>query len=102
MLKINIKQLVSAMREAPTCTLPTSLPEMTEGTSYLFDKVYCCLSVGDEVRLSDLDFAAFDVDDVSCLNDLYDNVLERNSYKANVITSRLRRITPICQAAAYV
>lgn len=50
MLKINITQLITAVQDAA----PFAAPEMSDGTSYLFDSVYTCLSKGKDVRLSEL------------------------------------------------
>jgi len=98
MLQINIKQLVAAVQDAT----PFVKPEMNEGTSYLHSSIYNRLSRGWEVRLSDLDFNAFDSEDISSLSCLYRDVYEQNNYKANRIADTLRNIVPVCKTTAYV
>ena len=98
MMQVNINQLVAALRKAPVYTQP----EMDEGTSYLFYHVYNRILRGEKVRLSELDFAAFEEDDIHSLSELYNSVFERNNREAGCITGTLRKIDPICKAAAYV
>ena len=98
MLQINITQLVAAIQNAP----PFAVPEMNKGTAYLFNKVYTRLSSGEDVGLSDLDFNAFDQEDIDALKDLYYNVFEQNNYQASNIVDTLRQIAPVCKAATYV
>ena len=98
MITVSIKQLVSAIAEADAF----SLPGMNEGTSYLYDTVYRRMSKGDTVRLSELDFDAFEAEDVDSFSDIYSDVFERNSYAASGISSALRSMTPASKAVAYV
>jgi hypothetical protein len=67
---------------------------MNKGTTYLYDMVFCKMSNGTAVFLSELDFDAFTVDDVRTLNGLYDKVIEKNHGEANSIVTTLRGITP--------
>ena len=98
MLKINIPQLVSAVQNAPAF----EVPEINQGTNYLFNNIYGRLAKGEDVRLSDLDFSAFDSEDINTLHDLYNDVYGKNNYQANSIADALRKIIPISKAAAYV
>ena len=99
-MQINISLLEAALQKAA----PFVAPEMNGGTSYLFDKVYRRLSDGEEVRLSELDFTAFDSDDIAALKDLHDDVFERNSWQASELAGELSKIVPACkaEASAYV
>jgi hypothetical protein len=97
-MQVDIKQLAAALRKAP----PFALPEMNEGTSYLYNRVYNRLVNGDIVRLSDLDFSAFEEDGIRALCSLYDDVIEKNAHHANSIANILREAAPICKAAAYI
>jgi len=98
MLKINIAQLVDAVQKAPAF----ELPEMNEGTSYLYYHIFCNLSKGKDVCLTDVEFSAFDLNDIHNLSDLNENVFEINHLQANGISGTLRKIAPICKASAYV
>jgi len=98
MLRVDIKQLISAIQEAPAF----AIPETSSGTSYLLNNIYNPLSRGENVRLSDLDFNAFNSEDISTLNELYDDIFERSNYQADNIISTLRLIVPTTKATAYV
>ena len=98
MIKISLKQLASAIAEADAF----KLPDMNEGTSYLYDTVYRRMSRGEPVRLSELDFDAFETEDVDSLNDLYSDVFERNGYAAHSLACTLRSMAPASKAVAYV
>jgi hypothetical protein len=75
---------------------------MNEGTGYLFKNIYCRLSSGEDVRFSDLDFNAFDAEDIDSLKDLFHNIFEECNYEINSIANALRQIAPVCKPSAYV
>jgi hypothetical protein len=89
---------VEAIREADAF----ALPDMTAGESYLYDTVYSRMSKGHDVRLSELDFDAFEPEDIDSFSGLYSDVLERNHCAAGGIASTLLAITPASKAVAYV
>ena len=97
-MKIDITQFVTSVQEAPSF----EFPEMSVGTSYLFINVYCRLSSGEDALLSDLDFDAFDIEDIGYLGELFQNVFEDKNYRVNGITNKLREIAPRCNTATYV
>ena len=82
MLTVSVKALVEAIQD----TEAYSLPEMNSGTEYLYKNLYSRLVHGDTVHLSDLDFDAFEAEDVGELEDLYSNVFCAHGSQ----TSRLR------------
>ena len=98
MIQVNIAGLVAAVQKAP----PFIFPEMNEGTSYLYSRVYNHMATGGDIKLSELDFSAFEADDIHSLIDLYSDVIENNSQQANSIAATLRKTAPVCKAAAYV
>ena len=98
MLKINITQLMTSIQDAPTFIAP----EMDSGTSYLFNSIYKRISCGEDVHLSDLDFDAFDLEDIGSLSELFNNVFEENNYKANGIADTIRKAAPVCKEPFYV
>ena len=98
MLQVNITQLVAAVQEAA----PFTLPEMNEGMSYLYRKIYRPLTVGMEARWPDLDFDAFESEDINAFSGLYDDVLVKNGLQADGIAKTLRQIAPVCKESAYV
>ena len=98
MLHVDIAQLVAGVQKVQ----PFSMPEMDMGTGYLFNQVYRSLVSGSTVKLSDLDFSAFEEEDINTLSNLCDNVYERSNQQAGGIADILRRTTPISKAAVYV
>ena len=98
MLTVNTRTLVEAICEVEAF----KLPEMSEGTGYLFENLFSGLSRGEEVRLSNLDFNAFKPEDIESLESLYSDVFEKNYYTAGSIASALRETVPACKAVAYV
>jgi len=98
-MKINVAQFVSAVQEVN----PFVAPDMNDGTSYLFKNVYGRLSSGDDyVRISELDFNAFDLDDIESLQSLYNDIYMESNYKADCITATLRQIAPVSKIASYI
>jgi hypothetical protein len=98
MITLSIEQLVSAVTEADAF----KLPDMSEGTAYLYNSVYRRLANGGTVKLSGLDFDAFEPEDVDSIKDLHAGVFEKNSYAADGIASILRTIAPVSKAVGYV
>jgi len=98
MVTVNTRDLVEAILEADAF----KLPDMSKGTGYLFDNLYSRLSRGEDVRLSSLDFDAFEQEDIEAVNSLYSDVFEKNCYEASGIASALRETVPACKAVAYV
>jgi len=98
MIQVNIAGLVEAVQKAS----PFVMPEMDAGTSYLFNNLYTRLANNETVQLSELDFAAFEYDDIQTLSSLYDNVFEKNSHQAISIIGTLRNAAPVSKAAAYI
>ena len=97
MITVSVKNLVEAIREADAF----ALPDMSAGVSYLY-AVFSRMSKGHDVLLSELDFGAFELEDIDSFSDLYSDVFERNHYAAKGIASTLRKIDPACKAVAYV
>ena len=97
MITVNVRQLVDSIREADVF----SLPEMNAGTDYLYNRLYGRMARGEGVRLSEIDFTAFESDDITSLNSLYFDVFERNNYVANGIKTALRKTEPVCKPVCY-
>lgn len=98
MITVSVKNLVEAIREADDLTLP----KMNAGVNYLYDTVYRQMSKGNDVRLSELDFNAFEQEDIDSFSDMYSDVFERNYYAASGIASTLRNVMPVSKAVGYV
>lgn len=98
MIEVSVKQLASAIAEADAF----QMPGMNEGTSYLYHTVYSRLSRDIDIKLSDIDFDAFEPEDIDSLNDLHSDVFERNCYAASGMMSALRQVSPVCKSVCYV
>jgi hypothetical protein len=98
MFTVNIHRLTEAIREADAL----ELPYMNEGTAYLYNMVYSRLVHDEDVLLSELNFDAFELDDVNTIDNLYSDVFERDLCAAGNITSALRKIVPASMAVSYV
>ena len=98
MITVSISQLVDAIKEAGVYRLP----DMSEGTEYLYNNLYRRLSGGDEITLESIDFDAFDSEDIDSLDTLHTDIFERNGRKAGGIMSALKQITPVSTVAGYV
>jgi hypothetical protein len=79
-----------------------SLPHMSEGSDYLYNNLYERLAREESVLLSELDFNAFELDDVDFMQDLYSDILEQNETKAYSIAHSLRGLPPAVVATAFV
>lgn len=98
MITVSIKNLAEAIQEAEVY----SLPEMNDGENYLYHNVYRRMSRGDDIRLSEIDFHAFESEDIESFGELYSDVFERNCCAADNIASTLQKIAPASKAVAYV
>ena len=98
MLTVSINKLVESIMEAEAFRLP----DMSEGTEYLYNKLYRRLAHGEDTRLSELDFGAFTDDDITALNILHADTFEKSALTAGSIKSELRKITPMYAPAVFV
>ena len=98
MLTVSTKKLIAAIEEAEAFRLP----DLSVGADYIYNNLYKKLSHGEELRLSAIDWASFNLDDVDTVRELHFDVLTANESKAYTITGALRGIKPASTAAAYV
>ena len=98
MITVDVKRLVNAVKEAERF----SLPDMNEGTRYLYDELYKPMAEGMERRLSDINFKCFELDDIESLRDIYCKTLEENISKADALMRALRDIPPVAAVSAFV
>ena len=98
MIEVSTKRLVDAIEEAGAF----KLPGMSAGADYIYRNIYGRLTRGMGVKMGDIDFGAFELDDVDTMRDLYSNVLEANEYKADSLAGTLRGLPPVIRASAFV
>jgi len=78
------------------------IPDMSDGAEYVYNSIYRRLAQGENVRLSEIEYGSFELDDIDYMREIYTDVLEANEYKADTVARTLRGISPIVAAAAYV
>lgn len=78
------------------------LPDMTAGAEYVYNSLYKRLSCGEELKLSEINFSRFELDDVDTMRELYSDVLEANESRADALAHKLCGIPPVVAAAAFV
>jgi len=98
MITVSVKPLISAIEEADTFCLPG----MNAGILYIYDSIYKRLTHGEDVRLSEIDYHAFELDDIDAMRDIYSDVLENNESKADSLACTLRGLMPVVTASAFV
>lgn len=98
MITVSVRQLVDAIEEADAF----KLPEMSAGEEYIYNDLYKRLSYGENVKLSEIDYNRFELDDIDSIRDIYFNILEANENKADRITYTLHEISPTVAAATFV
>ena len=99
MITVSITQLVSAIEEAGVY----KLPDMSDGAEYIYDNIYMSLLRGEDVKLSQINWDSFELEDVDTMRDLYSDVLEANEGKADSLAGALQNISPVTvTAAAFV
>jgi len=97
MLKVDITQLVAAIRTAT----PFTLPEMNVGTQYIRDEICIRLANGNKVKFTDIDFSAFDLENIDDFRDyLYE--VSRVNYKSGTVVQSLRNIEPAAVSIIFV
>jgi len=98
MITVSVTQLLSAIEEAEVF----KLPDMSAGSEYIYTSLYRRLAHGEEVRLSEIDYNRFELNDIDSMRDIYTNVLGVNESRADTITRTLRDVSPVTAAAAFV
>ena len=98
MITVSVSQLISAIEEAGAF----NIPDMGEGTDYLYNKLYRRLSHGDDVRLSEINFYNFELDDVDNIRSLNSDVFEANEQKSEALARSLRELKPATVTVAFV
>ena len=98
MITVSVKQLISAIEEADVF----KLPDMSTGAEYIYNSIYRRLTQGENVRLSEIDYNSFELDNIDSVREIYSYVLEANESKADTLAHRLRGIPPVVTAAAFV
>ena len=95
MITVSVKRLISAIEEAESF----KMPDMSAGADYIYNNIYGRLSRNIGIRMSEIDFDRFELEDVNAVRDIYSNVLEANERGADTVTRALRGIPPAAVCA---
>ena len=98
MVTVSVKRLIAAIEEAEAF----NPPEMSEGTRYLYERLYQKLVKEADARLSEIDFNRFGLDDIDSIREIYNDTLEYNEMEAERIRNRIWDAPPIMASVSYV
>lgn len=97
MLSISIPKLFDALANAPTF----KPQELNAGAQYIQDEIHNKLANGIAVNLKELNFSAFELEDISTFRDFYSD-MERHDYKCEQVGQSLQRLKPIALPGTFV
>jgi len=92
-MTINLKQLVSGLRNAEAVELPA---EEYPVSPYLVESLANPLLAGREMKLGDLDYSAFDFDDLDELSE-YLNICGKIHYRLSGINQVFCQTVPLAE-----
>lgn len=98
MVTIDLKKLIKNVGE----TENFKLPDMNAGTQYLYDNLYRRMSQGEPVRLSEINFAGFNLDDINNIRNLEFDFFRRAEDIVEKITSSLKSLPPVATAISFI
>jgi hypothetical protein len=98
MITVSVTQLLAAIEEADVY----KLPDMSTGLDYIYNNLYGRLSRGEDLRLSQINWSSFELDDINTMRDLYSDVIEQDEYKAHTMALTLHGLSPVVAAAVFV
>ncbi len=68
----------------------------------IYEEIYKKLSEEIPVRLSEVNFSRFELDDINTMRELYADILEVNENKAEAFTRILKNIPPITTTSKFI
>jgi hypothetical protein len=97
MSAISIKYFTDALTMAPTF----KHPEINAGAQYIYDKLFDCSITGESPRLSEINFDAFNLND---LDDFltFNSHMESHIYETAQVAKSLNKIKPAVVAGTFV
>jgi hypothetical protein len=97
MLTISVKKFADAL----TGTSTFELPELNAGAQYIYDKLFNCHITGKEPLLSEIDFEAFNLDD---LDDFltFNSSMYRHIYEINQVAQSFNKLKPAVTTGTFV
>jgi len=97
MITLSIKHLVAALADAPVF----ELPKLTSGMRYIQEKICDRLQNGETVKLFDIDFSAFSMDDFDSFKDFHSD-MERHGYESGIIAHSFSGLKPAVVPAVFI
>ena len=98
MITVSVKQLLEAIEESDAF----KLPDMNAGANYIYNNLYGRLSRGEDLKLSQINWSSFELDDINTMRELYSESIEQDEYKADAMAHTLHGLSPVVTAAAFV
>jgi GTP1/Obg family GTP-binding protein len=97
MLTINIKRVVDALSNAPVFTPPA----INSGVKYIQEKISDRLASGKEVRLSEIDFSAFVLEDIDEIQEFHRNMMQ-HEYDCEKVANSFCKLKPTVVSGTFV
>ncbi len=90
--KLDLKEMVKSFKKAAPDNGVLEFIE-TEGEQYIFENIFTKLSNGERLRISDIDFDAFDEDDITDIIDYKIDKME-NKLRGSINIANIFITTP--------
>ena len=97
MLTISVKQFVEALAVAPAY----KPPELNAGSQYIQEKIADRLISGNKVRLSEINFESFDLEDINALQKFNDHI-EQYENRCMQVAQSFRKLKPVVVSGTFV
>lgn len=99
MQKLNVKRFVEAISGLENYVPPI---EAKKGVQYLYDVLYTKALNGEAIKLADIDFSAFTIEDMEAFEDYFDNTICGRNRTVDTITGGLKRTPPAASKARFI
>lgn len=99
MPKLNIKKLTEAIAGLEAYKPPA---EENLGVKYLYDMLYTPIANGGSMRICDIDYDAFTLEEVGDFEDYYDKIIYGHGSTAYNLSNKLRTISPVASKTRFI
>jgi hypothetical protein len=97
MLTISVKRIVDAITIAPTFTPP----ELNVGAQYIQEKIADRLARGNEVRLSEINFEAFDLEDIDGFQSFHEH-MGQHEHRCDQVAQAFFKLKPATVSGTFI
>jgi hypothetical protein len=78
------------------------LIEDDEGLKYLYDTLFLPMQNDSQIRICDIDFDEFSLEDVGEFEDYFDQIILKDEWSANTLAVNLRILPPITTKTCFI